>query len=108
MELPNAGSIFKNTPVEKISPEVLAQFQGIVKTDPFPVVPTAGIISAAGLKGLTVGRAQLSPKHTNYIVNLGGATATEIIGLIGKIQAAVKDKYGLDLEIEPQIISDEV
>lgn len=104
MNYPNAGSVFKNTPIGKIPPEHLPKFKDSIKTDPFPVVPTARIIAEAGLTGLTVGRAQLSTKHSNYIVNLGGATASEIVELIGIIRQTVRDKFGLELELEQQVI----
>lgn len=104
MEFPSAGSIFKNTPVERVPKDVLPQFQANVKTDPFPVVPTAKIIADAGLEGLRVGDAQVSEKHTNYIVNLGNATGEEIVELITQVKAAVKKKFGISLEIEPELV----
>lgn len=104
MDLANAGSVFKNTPVEKIPAKTLPHFEGSIKTDPFPVVPTAKIIADAGLQGLRVGDAQVSEKHTNYIVNLGNATGEEIVELIGQVKAAVKKKFGIMLEIEPELV----
>jgi UDP-N-acetylmuramate dehydrogenase len=104
MEYPNSGSIFKNTPVEKVPKEIIGQFESVIKTDPFRVVPTAAIIAQAGLAGEKVGQAQLSTKHTNYIVNLGGAKANDIVALIRKIQTTVKDKYGIELETEPEFV----
>ncbi|MEX2361593.1 MAG: UDP-N-acetylmuramate dehydrogenase, partial [Patescibacteria group bacterium] len=82
MEYPNSGSIFKNTPIENIPPDQLEQWQENIKNDPFPVVPTAKIIADSGLAGLKVGGAQLSTKHTNYIVNIGSATGEDIFELI--------------------------
>lgn len=104
MEYPNAGSIFKNTPVENVPAETLPQFQDSIKTDPFPVVPTAKIIADAGLAGLQVGQIQVSTKHTNYIVNLGGGTGEEIVQLIEKVKAAVHDKFGIELDVEPELV----
>lgn len=104
LEYPNAGSIFKNTPVKKIPAPILKQWQDVIKVDPFPVVPTAKIIADAGLKGLRVGDAQLSEKHTNYVVNLGAATGEDIVAVIKKIQTVVQEKFGIELEIEPELV----
>lgn len=78
LELPNGGSVFKN--------------------------PTGGgagrFIDQAGLKGLTIGGAQVSPKHANFIVNMGNARAADIRALIEKVQATVLERYGVALERE--------
>ena len=85
MELPSAGSFFKR-------PE--GYFAG-------------KLIQDAGLKGLTVGGAQVSPKHSGFIVNIGGATATDIISLMHIVQATVLDQFGVVIEPEVRIIGDE-
>jgi len=104
LEYPNSGSIFKNTPVEKVPADILPQFKDVIKTDPFPVVPTAKIIADAGLSGTQIGQAQVSTKHTNYIVNLGGATGEDIVGLINKVKEVVQTKFGITLEVEPELL----
>lgn len=104
LEFPNAGSIFKNTAVEKVPPEILPQFQNVIKTDPFPVVPTAKIIADAGLAGEQIGNVQISTKHTNYMVNLGSAKANDLVDLIKKARQVVKQKFNIDLEVEPQLV----
>jgi len=76
--LPNAGSIFKNPPGE---------FAG-------------RLIEACGLKGFTVGGAQISPKHANVIVNLGNAKATDVLDLMVRARAAVAERFGTRLEPE--------
>lgn len=58
------------------------------------------LIESAGLKGLAIGGAQVSPVHANFIVNTGGATASDVVGLIRKVQMAVKDIHGIDLRPE--------
>lgn len=104
LEHPNAGSVFKNVPANSI-PEVLRrQWLDKIKTDPFPVVPTAVIVAAAGLAGYQVGEAQVSPKHTNYIVNLGHATAADVRSVIAHVQATVKFQFNIDLEPEILIL----
>jgi UDP-N-acetylmuramate dehydrogenase len=66
---------------------------------------TAGqLIDAAGLKGFRIGGAEISPKHANYFVNTGGATAADVRALIGHAQAVVRDRFGAALEPEVKII----
>lgn len=74
----NAGSVFKNPPGDY----------------------AARLIEAAGLKGLTVGRAQVSTVHANFIVNLGGARAADIETLIDTLQQRVESAFGVRLETE--------
>ena len=103
-DLPSAGSVFKNVPVENITSAKLEYFQESVKTDPFPVVPAAKIIAEAGLSGYKVGGAQVSQKHTNYIVNCNNAKANDILKLIEHVQKTVKEKFDIDLQIEQHIV----
>jgi UDP-N-acetylmuramate dehydrogenase len=66
---------------------------------------TAGqLIEAAGLKGFTVGGAQVSPMHANYFVNTGGATAADVRGLIQEVQRRVESEFGVLLEAEVKLI----
>jgi UDP-N-acetylmuramate dehydrogenase len=66
---------------------------------------TAGqLIEAAGLKGFTVGGAQVSPMHANYFVNTGTATAADVRKLIEQVQRTVKDRFGVTLEPEVKLI----
>ncbi len=65
------------------------------------------LIDDAGLKGKTVGRAQVSEKHANFIINLGGAKSGDIIGLIREVQKSVEQRFGLRLEEEVRYFSDE-
>ncbi len=65
------------------------------------------LIDQAGLKGSQIGQAQISPKHANYIVNLGGAQAADVLALIQLAQAEVKAKFGYVLKPEIRIIGEE-
>jgi UDP-N-acetylmuramate dehydrogenase len=66
---------------------------------------TAGmLIEEAGLKGFTVGRAQISPMHANYFVNTGGATAADVLKLIDHARRVVQKKFGVALELEVQMV----
>jgi UDP-N-acetylmuramate dehydrogenase len=81
---PNAGSIFKN-----------------------PAGEFAGrLIEQAGLKGTTIGNAQVSPDHANFIVNLGGARAQDVRDLMSLIQGAVWRRSGVWLEPEVRLIGE--
>lgn len=102
LEYPNIGSIFKNVDAREMSEESLVRFVHVIKQDPFPVIPTAYLISEAGLKGVVSGGAQISLKHPNFIVNLGGAKASDVVYLIELAQREVKKKF--DIAIEPEVI----
>lgn len=104
LEYPNAGSVFKNVDVKKIPPKFKKLFLDKVKKDPFPIVPSAWIIIEAGLVGKKIGRAQISKKHSNYIVNLGNAKAQDVLKLIAFVKRKVKEKYGIILEQEIQYL----
>jgi UDP-N-acetylmuramate dehydrogenase len=66
---------------------------------------TAGqLIEAAGLKGFSVGGAQVSPMHANYFVNTGAATAADVRALIEHAQKVVEEKFGVKLEPEVKLI----
>ncbi len=82
---PNAGSVFRN-------PE-----GGFA----------ARLIESCGLKWVQVGKAQVSPRHANFIVNLGGATACDIESLILKVQEAVWARQGVKLVMEVRIVGQE-
>lgn len=66
---------------------------------------TAGqLIDAAGLKGFRIGGAQVSSKHANYIVNLGGATARDVEAVIEAVRERVVKQFGIELALEVKII----
>ncbi|MBI2598986.1 UDP-N-acetylmuramate dehydrogenase [Candidatus Curtissbacteria bacterium] len=67
---------------------------------------TGYIIDSLGLKGTKVGGAEVSRHHANFILNTGGATASDVIELINLIKAKAKETYGLDLKEEIFLIGD--
>jgi UDP-N-acetylmuramate dehydrogenase len=89
---PCCGSVFKN-------PEWPAG-------PPAPALRTAGqLIEACGLKGLTVGRIEVSPLHANYFVNTGGeGRADDVRRLMETVRARVQDRFGVLLEPEVKVI----
>ena len=62
------------------------------------------LIEDAGLKGVSVGGAQVSTLHSGFLINRGGATATDILQLISLVQNTVYDRFGVMLEPEVRII----
>ena len=78
LEYPSAGSVFKRP---------VGYFAG-------------GLIEQCGLKGAQVGGAMVSPKHAGFIVNVGGATCEDVLGLIVSIQKTVREETGVELECE--------
>ena len=78
LEFPSAGSVFKR-------PE--GYFAG-------------KLIQDSGLKGKTVGGAQVSEKHAGFIINIGNATCKDVLQLVNIIQTTVYENYGVNLEME--------
>lgn len=85
IEMPSAGSTFKRPP---------GFFAGT-------------LIEQTGLKGLKIGGAQVSLKHAGFIVNAGGATAADVLALIGEVQRRVEEKFGVRLQPEVRIFGEE-
>ena len=65
------------------------------------------LIEGAGLKGASVGGAQVSHKHAGFIVNTGSATAADVLALIHHVQEAVYQKDGVRLELEVRVVGEE-
>jgi UDP-N-acetylmuramate dehydrogenase len=64
----------------------------------------ARLIEAAGLKGLRVGGAEVSAKHANFIVNMGQATAQDVLTIIDQIQSTIKQQFGIQLVPEVLVV----
>lgn len=64
------------------------------------------LIEQVGLKGARVGEAMVSPKHGNFIVNLGGATAQDVLELIEFVRARVRVETAVELELEVQVVGE--
>lgn len=86
VEYPNAGSFFKNP----------------------PNCQAWRLIDAAALRGVTVGGAQVSEQHANYLVNRGGATAGDFIELAELVRKRVRANSGIELEEEVRIVGEEL
>lgn len=81
----NVGSIFKNPP-KKFAAELIEEL---------------------GLKGVRVGGARISEKHSNWIVNEGGATAQDVLALIGLVKDKVKETSDIKLEVEVKVVGED-
>ncbi|MGE6538260.1 UDP-N-acetylmuramate dehydrogenase [Bacillus luti] len=79
---PCAGSVFRNP---------LPDFAG-------------NLVEKAGLRGYRIGGAQISEMHGNFIVNTGGASAQDVLSLIALIKHTIKEKFGIDMHTEVEII----
>ena len=82
--LPSCGSVFRNPPNDH----------------------AARLIEAAGLKGHRIGGAEVSPKHANFIINTGSASASDIEQLIAHVQETVAEVHGVELRHEVRIVGE--
>jgi UDP-N-acetylmuramate dehydrogenase len=80
--LPNCGSVFKRPKGIFVGP----------------------MLDDLGLKGFTIGGAKISEKHSGFIVNIGNASSQDILQIIKEVQKRVKEKFGIELEVEQKII----
>jgi UDP-N-acetylmuramate dehydrogenase len=62
------------------------------------------LIDAVGLKGRRIGGAQVSEKHANFIINVGGASADDVLALMAEMRNRVRDRFGIDLEPEIRVV----
>jgi UDP-N-acetylmuramate dehydrogenase len=86
LDKPSAGCVFKN---------------------PGPQQPAGALLDRLGFKGVTIGDAQVSEAHANFIVNRGNATANHVMELIRFIRKRVKEETDLDLELEIRVMGPE-
>ncbi|PIS05610.1 MAG: UDP-N-acetylenolpyruvoylglucosamine reductase [Candidatus Buchananbacteria bacterium CG10_big_fil_rev_8_21_14_0_10_42_9] len=107
---PNAGCIFKNLELhEVVDPKKIKKGLDITDAEydeatKFGKLPAGYLIEKLGLKGKTIGGAQLSPKHGNIIVNTGNATAKDVVMLLSFLKQQVRDKTGVQLQEEIQLV----
>lgn len=93
---PSSGCIFKNIPMA----------EALRLGTPNHTTSAGYLIDKSGLKGIAVGDAQVSDKHANFIVNKGSATHKDIIKLIKKVKAKVKETFGVNLQLEVFIVGE--
>lgn len=107
LEYPSCGSVFKNIyraeqvgAIIKVWPDIKEQ----VETKWYGKVAIGYISNRLGFSGKRVGNAQVSDKHANYIVNLGGAKASDVRKIIEEIQEKVRSAFGFTPEVEIEIV----
>ncbi len=104
--LPSSGCIFMNTAIT--DPEALkVKFAGDEKLQGFlerGLLPSSWLIDKAGLKGKTIGQIKISEQHANYLVNMGGAKAEDVMIMISFIKQQVRDQFGIQLQEEMRYI----
>ena len=107
LEYPNCGSVFKNIKGEENVGKVLSVWPDIkesVETKWHGKVAMGYVIKRLGLSGKRVGNAQISEKHSNFIVNLGGAKAKDVFTIIHEIQEKAQETFGFTPEVEVEIV----
>jgi len=102
-DFPSSGSFFKN-PICK-NKELIEEYKkdtGEEAKD--KVIPAGYIIDVLGLRGKKIGGAMVSQHHGNFLVNAGGATAEDMVVLISLIKHRVRNKFGIQLQEEVQMV----
>lgn len=103
----SAGCIFKNIPWTRDDinrEEVLGRFPDIGRSGTVSGISAGLLIDRAGLKGIRIGGAVISPKHANFFINEGTASAEDIRGLIKRAKDEVQKKFGILIEEEIQYV----
>lgn len=110
------GATFQLTPSKSARQDQIDLLRYRTKTQPYdamscgcmfrnPEGHSAGaLIEQCGLKGVSVGDAQVSPVHANFIINRGEASAEDVVLLVEKVKALVKEQVGIELETEVRAI----
>ena len=83
----------------------IAKSAGCIFKNP-TTCPAGKLVDELGLKNLSVGKARVSEVHGNFLVNDGGATAADMLELIDKVKATAREKRGIELETEVQIVGE--
>lgn len=100
---PSAGSFFKNVNDKALAEALPTLTPGMKAAG---VVPAGYLSEACGLKGVREGGAQVAEKHANFLINAGGATATDLRRLACRVKSAVRERFGITLEEEVLYVGD--
>jgi UDP-N-acetylmuramate dehydrogenase len=102
----SAGCAFKN--YEFTDPSAIATLQAATELPPAMLaakrIPAGWLIDQAGLLGTSVGSISVSKKHGNFLIQTSGATAKDVVELMHRIQQTVRDRFGVELEEEVQLL----
>jgi UDP-N-acetylmuramate dehydrogenase len=106
LNVPSAGSVFINTEGKIRDKKILKDFPKLIEYNKWGIIHSGFLIEACGLKGKKIGKAAISQKHGNFIVNLGGAKAKDILSLVELAKQKVKRKFNVDLREEIIILKE--
>jgi len=108
LDYPNCGSVFKNISkddevisVKKVWPDI----EDLIDQKWHGKVSMGYVIERLGLKGFRIGNAQISEKHQNFIVNLGGAKSSDVKEIITTVEKKVQREFGFTPEVEIEIVN---
>ncbi|MFA6190611.1 MAG: UDP-N-acetylmuramate dehydrogenase [Candidatus Staskawiczbacteria bacterium] len=101
---PSAGSAFVNPEKKITNKKLLEKFPELKEFNIKGVIPAGYLINKSGLSGKKIGNAQISEKHSNFIINIGGAKAKDVLALINLAKKKVKNNFGISLEPEVQFV----
>ena len=107
LDYPNCGSVFKNISKKEEVDRILESWgdiESLVNNKWHGKVSMGYIIDRLGLKGLREGNAQISEKHQNFIVNLGGAKADDVKRIITQVEEEMQESFGITPEVEIEIV----
>jgi UDP-N-acetylmuramate dehydrogenase len=107
LDYPNCGSVFKNISKKEEVDRILESWDDIkdlVDEKWHGKVSMGYIIDRLGLKGLQIGNAQISEKHQNFIVNKGGAKASDVKAIIAEVEEEMQESFGFTPEVEIEIV----
>lgn len=99
----SAGSFFKNVVDRELAERIEGLTPGMRESG---VIPAGFLIEACGLKGQRLGGAMIGARHANFLLNVGGATATELRSLAHHARARVRERFGVEVEEEVLYVGD--
>ena len=108
----STGCIFKNKELKILNSKLINEFRNKYLLDDERVekffeigkISAGWLVEQSGMKGIQVGQAKVSERHGNFIVNLGGATAMDVLTLVEQIKEKVYNTCGIEIEEEIQIV----
>ncbi|MGA2417785.1 MAG: UDP-N-acetylmuramate dehydrogenase [Candidatus Staskawiczbacteria bacterium] len=104
IDFASAGSTFINPEIKIKNKKLLEKFPELNEYNKKGTIPAGYLIAKCNLAGKKIGNAQISEKHANFIINLGGAKAKDILKLMKLAKEKVKKTFGINLETEVQIL----